>query len=230
MALYPRIPFSTIINYRPDILAAFYWPADAPSGSKDDFISYFQLEYGEFTPIYQDPDLLKSHVTALSIALKPTLDKWAEALLIEYNPLENYDRIEDSKDVRTPDLTDTNNTAHGKATTITGGHKDAWPAHEVERKVAADNTSTYYEAEKTLEDAHDVTRSYQDERSAESGTTGVTDHLGGSDTNTRTSRTHGNIGVTTSQQMLQAELDVSRFSFMEEAGRLYAEKLLILLY
>lgn len=230
MALYPRIPFSSLINYRPDILAAFYWPADAPSGSKDDFLSYFQLEYGEFTPIYQDPDLLKLHVAALSIALKPTLDKWAEALLIEYNPLENYDRIEDSKDVRTPDLTDTNDTMHGKATTITGGHKDAWPKHEVERKVAADNTATYYEAEKTLEDEHDVTRTYQDERSTESGTTGVKDHLTGSDTNIRTSRIHGNIGVMTSQMMLQAQLDVSRFSFMEEAGRLYAEKLLILLY
>ena len=230
MALYPRIPFCTLINYEPSILDGFYWPSGAPAGTRDDFLSYFQLEYGEMTPIYQEPALLKEHVRVVGVAVKPTLDKWAEALAIEYAPLENYDRDEKWRDVRLPNLKDKTEVTHGKTNTLTGGHKDAWPAHNIERKVAADNTATYYEAEKTLEDAHDITRTYNSEKSTEGGKTTNDNTLTGSDTNTREGRVHGNIGVVTSQQMLQEEIDLRRFDFMLEAGRLYAEKLLIMLY
>lgn len=239
MALYPRIPFNTLVNYQPDILDGFYYPAGAPAGSLDDFLSYFQLEYGEMTPIYQEPSLLKEHIRVVGLAVKPTLDAWAEALAIDYAPLENYDRTESGGETtnfgKINTLTGGNTTTHGKGNTITGGHKDAWPAHNIERKVAADNTATYHEAEKTLEDAHDITRTYQSEKNQESGTTKLEydsqkDAESGKTTITRNSRIHGNIGVTTSQQMLQSELDLRRFDFMTEAGRLYAEKLLIMLY
>ncbi|MBO5899508.1 MAG: hypothetical protein J6Q80_02150 [Lentisphaeria bacterium] len=230
MALYPRIPFSTLVDYDPSILDSFYYPAGALAGTPADFVSYFQLEYGEMTPIYQEPSLLKEHIRVVAAAIKPTLDAWLEVLQQEYNPLENYDRDEKSRDVRLPNLKDKTEITHGKANTITGGHKDDWPIHNVERRVAADNTAAYYEAEKTIEDAHSITRTYNTEKNQESGKTTNENGLTGSDTNTHESRIHGNIGVLTSQEMLQAELDVRRFDYMMEAGRLYAEKLLIMLY
>lgn len=278
MALYPRIPLATLIDYDPTILDAFYYPAAA----KENFLSYFQLEYGEMMPIYQKPDLLKEHIRVLAAALKPTIDKWEEVLQLEYNPIENYDRYENGGDTRTPDLTDartlnlansetvtknetgTNNqtvthnetTTHGKGETITGGHTDSEPQHTVEHKVSADNTSAYYEADKTITDKHDTVRTYQSEKTQESGTTavngsdvttgstGLTGSTGTTGSNTGTDtmkhsgkettihnwRIHGNVGVTTSQQMLEAELDVRRFIFMEEVGRLYAERFLVMLY
>ena len=42
--------------------------------------------------------------------------------------------------------------------------------------------------------------------------------------------THGNIGVTTSQQMLQSELDVSRFNIYLEIAELFAEEFCIMVY
>lgn len=230
MALYPRIPFNTLVNYQPDILDTFYYPASAPTGTLRDFLSYFQLEYGEMTPIYQETKLLKEHIRVVALAIKPTLDKWAEALAIKYAPLENYDRQENGRDIRTPNLHDNTVTNHGKVNTLSGGHADSWPAHNIERRVAADNTATYFEAEKTLEDAHSVTRTYNAESNSESGSSTDNNTLTGTDTNEHTFRAHGNIGVTTSQEMLREELDVRRFDFMMEAGRLYAEKLLIMLY
>lgn len=206
MALYPRIPLSTLINYDPTILTAFYYPMN----EKQDFLSYFQLEYGEMMPIYQEPTLLKEHIRVLGVALKPTIDAWLEALELEYNPIENYDRIED----------ETEDTVHGKGETISGGHVDSEPEHQEEHKVSADNTSNYYEADLTIKDAHSITRTYNDEKTQESGNTKVT----------RKGRIHGNIGTVSSQQMLQSELDLRRFNFMEEVGRLYAEKLLIMIY
>lgn len=46
----------------------------------------------------------------------------------------------------------------------------------------------------------------------------------------RSAKIHGNIGVTTSQQMLQAELDVQRFNLINEITNLYATELLVLVY
>lgn len=223
MALYPRIPLSSLLDYDSTILDGFYYPATL---DKEDFLSYFQLEYGEFTPIYQDPVYLKEHVRVMGIALQPTIDAWLAALEIRYAPLENYDRAEYGTDTTAHGKVDT--ISHGKGETITGGHKDTIPKHETEQLVAADNTSTYYQAEKTIEDETSTTRTYNSEKTQESGTT--TDTESGTTGITHDWRIHGNIGVTTSQDMLKAELDVRRFNFMEEVGRLYAEKLLILIY
>lgn len=222
MALYPRIPFSTLINYDNSLLNGFYYPA----AGKEDFLSYMQLEYGEFTPIYQDPVYLKEHIRVLAAALKDTIDAWADALQVEYNPLENYDRIENGGDTTQHGKVDT--VTHGKGETITGGHKDTQPKHEVEHLISADNTNAYYSSDKTIQDQSEIVRTYQSEKTQESGTT--TDAESGKTTITHNWRIHGNIGVTTSQEMLKQELDVRRFVFMEEVGRLYAERLLILLY
>lgn len=235
MALYPRIPLATLINYDNSILNAFYYPA----GGLEDFLSYFQLEYGEMMPIYQETTLLKEHIRVLAVALRPTIDAWKEALEIEYAPLENYDRHESGGDTtahgKVNTITGGNTTTHGKAETVTGGHTDYQPTHSIEHQVSADNTSTYYPAEKTINDEEMTVRTYQSEKNQESGTTKLVydsqkDTESGKTTVTHNWRIHGNIGVTTSQEMLKQELDVRKFCFMEEVGRLYAEKLLIMLH
>ena len=45
-----------------------------------------------------------------------------------------------------------------------------------------------------------------------------------------TGRIHGNIGVTTSQQMLQSELDIARFNIYEEITDLFLKELTIYTY
>lgn len=45
-----------------------------------------------------------------------------------------------------------------------------------------------------------------------------------------TGRTHGNIGVTTSQQMLQSELDIARFNIYDEAADLFLSEFCIYVY
>lgn len=222
MALYPRIPLSTLINYDNTVLDGIYYPA----GGRDDFLSYFQLEYGEFTPIYQRPDLLKEQIRVLGVALQPTIDAWAEALALEYNPIENYDRIETGGDTTAHGKIDT--TTHGKAETITGGHKDTQPLHSEEHLISADNSSTYYPSDKTVQDQSEIERTYNSEKTTESGTT--KNQESGKTTITHNWRIHGNIGTMTTQDMLGQELNIRRFCYMEEVGRLYAEKFLIMLY
>ena len=48
--------------------------------------------------------------------------------------------------------------------------------------------------------------------------------------NIRAGRTHGNIGVTTSQQMLQSELDIDRWNLYEHIADLFQDEFCIAVY
>ena len=52
----------------------------------------------------------------------------------------------------------------------------------------------------------------------------------GNESGLRTGRAHGNIGVTTSQQMLQAEWDVAKLNIYEEAADLFLNEFCIYVY
>lgn len=145
----------------------------------------------DFETIYPDADYLKFSVPLFFKRHLQTFTKWSEALNIEYNPLENYDRheqFENSGNVTgSSDETGTNT---GKVT-------------------AYDSETLKTNDEQTSIDHSD--------------TEGHTSGRG-------TSYIHGNIGVTTSQQMLQAELDVRRFNIYEQITDLFVEHFCLLVY
>lgn len=58
----------------------------------------------------------------------------------------------------------------------------------------------------------------------------TTDTTNGNGSNTHTGRVHGNIGVTTNQQMIQAELDLRKTDIYEIITREFIEKFCILVY
>ena len=236
----------------------FYFPDD---DMRESFLNYFLLEYGQFTPIYQEPDHLLAHIGAVANSLKYTIDKLYATLSLEYNPIENYDRHENWTDTRTPDLStdktegkqtdflggDTLTMAGGESNTKTGNEVDSRDPHNVERQVSADNTGAYFPSEKTIEDTdartttynnvtdtqqynnRSDTRIYNNRQDVEASSGNET--LTGTDENEHVGRVHGNIGVTTSQQMVLSERnDVSYYNFIDDVARLYGEKLCILIY
>ena len=116
------------------------------------------------------------------------LDKWnrmQKALDIEYNPLENYDRRELGDDIRTPNLTNT--------------YTDKNP--NANKSNIKNYKNGYNSNSQVLSDSSEST----------SGTDVTTTNVStGTETNHHDWHIHGNIGVTTSQQMLQSELDVAK--------------------
>lgn len=52
----------------------------------------------------------------------------------------------------------------------------------------------------------------------------------GSFTDSHTLRVHGNIGVTTSQQMLQSELDIARFNIIDQIADMLSGEITIMVY
>lgn len=66
-----------------------------PDGiDKDTLMENILLQGGEFEVMYGDPWFMRDAIGTWSRKWQRTFEKWLAVLNVEYNPLENYDRIE----------------------------------------------------------------------------------------------------------------------------------------
>ena len=217
------IPLITLYQYDNSILDGLYISGDF------DIKESFLLRFGEMTPIYQKPELLKLAIANVARSLKWSIDKLYNVTLLEYNPIENYDRIEKGNDV-TNDTTD--NTQNIGAQTVSSenqiGTTTTTPATTTETKVSAFNETEYQPSEQT-KNTGNVTESHD----KDSGTTTTTkepdvQHMTYKRTYDHDLRVHGNIGITTSQKMATDEiLLVTQNNYIDSVCQMYAERLLI---
>ena len=190
-----------------------------PDGvDKPTLVNNIILETAELECIYPTPVFLKTAIGLWSNVQFLTWDRVYDAMNLDYNPIENYDRQETE--------TTTGTRAHsGKDTTVRSGTvSETGSTTESTQGTASESGTTTNKIagfdSTTLVD-HDSstgsnTRQASDSStgsSTRSGTDSSTQELTHgeqiADSGSRTSRIHGNIGVTTSQQMLQAELDIA---------------------
>lgn len=122
------------------------------------------LETESMEILYPDPDFLKAAITIWAKERKDVWDKLYATTVLDYNPIENYDRQEESSS--------SNSGSSSGSTTTT-------------------SSATAYNSNSFADTAKNITR--------------------GSNANSSNgnyiSRVHGNIGVTTTQQMIQQERD-----------------------
>ena len=167
---------------------------------KETLINNILLRSGEFEVLYPDPEFMKFSIGNFAKAWQPTFERWVYALSLEYNPLENYDRKED--------WTDTRN-GHNSGTT------SGTTSNTLTNKVSA------YDAGDDL-----TTRGQDVNYGADSSSSSGESHEGAK----HDGRIHGNIGVTTSQQMLQSELDLGYWNIYEKITDLFLTHFVIPVY
>lgn len=165
------------------------------------------LTGGEFEVLYSDPVALQSFIGIWSRKQQPTFERWVKALSIDYAPLENYDRNEYWTD-------------HTEGTGSSGseGSSDTTTGDTSELQKSAYDQSTYSPYEKTINDGS-VGTTTSDSTSTEMENDAT--HRG---------RVHGNIGVTTSQQMLEAELNLGYWNVYEKITELFLKEFVIPIY
>ena len=126
-----------------------------PAGvNKQTLVDTLVVELAELEILYTDPNFLQQAIKAWSKRELPTWERVAKAAAAEYDPIENYDRMEEWTD----------SSASNAVSTVVG---------------------------------------YNDPSQTPSG------GANSSATGKHSGRTHGNIGVTTSQQMLEQELEIA---------------------
>lgn len=178
---------------------------------KNDLVDNIMLECGEFETLYADPDFMRSAIGAWSNKHQRTFLKWVTALNIEYAPLENYDRQENWTDETDANTTNTLNSTVSSSSTSGGESKTNIAAYDSSSYSPSDQVTDSNSASNTSTDA-----------SSGAGTENIDfEHTG---------RIHGNIGVTTSQQMLEQELEVARFNIIDEITKLFMSELCVAVY
>ena len=168
---------------------------------------------GLLEPLYSEPETMKQVISIWFRSHSWNIERLINLVKTAYAPLENYDRHEnlsrqkDNTGSRTE--TRTENRTENRTQNYTES-AEVVTNEETERTVAAFNTSTYSPADKTVRDARTTTETEGSTTGADTGNT--TGNTSGSETGneveTAINYVHGNIGVTTSQQMFLSELDL----------------------
>lgn len=203
---FPKTINEQIAEYGPEITATFDIKVDnviiAAASNVLDYMIFTYDGYKTRAPLYR---LWSNYIILHGPDFSKAYAAWSE----NYNPLQNYDSKETNVYINN-DGTETNTINHGKINTVAAGTGTNAPT-----------TSNYVTTD-------DSTTARLESQSTQAGTT--TDTESGSTTNTKThtpttltidsteyqgdyvrgeiKEKAGNIGVTTSQQMLQSELDL----------------------
>ena len=180
-------------------------PADL---NKTTLVNNILLRSGEFEVMYADPDFMKDAIGMFSDTWQPTFERWVKALALEYNPLENYDRKEDWSDTR-------NASDSGTSSSSTSDTTSSTTTNKVSAYDAGDALTT-----------RDQAQTYGADGSSSSGSSSSSSHEGAK----HDGRIHGNVGVTTSQQMLISELDLGYWNVYEKITDLFLTNFVIPVY
>ncbi len=179
-----------------------------PEGlAKDTLTNNILLQGGEFEVLYSDPFFLQNAISIWADREAATFERWVNALAIEYAPLENYDRHENWTD-----------TLDSDGTSRTTGTNDTSTSGTVTTDVSAYDSTGYQPKEK-------VTTSETIDNDTSENNTSTLDNTG-----IHAGRIHGNIGVTTSQQMLEAELDLGYWNIYSRITDMFLKEFTIMIY
>ena len=210
----------SLYNYYPDVFDELKLPAGMDKNLQ---VSVICAELAELDLIYNDPDMLK---TLIGIWSSRQLDSWTKLFAttkFTYDPIANVD----AEEVRTTEYgkidTRTPNLKRERNTNVTD---EVTPGDVITESVQGYDSSTWADSRKQ----------------ARSGST--TNTTTGSDTYTDTGedvnaatgkdietlKRHGNIGVTSTQQLIEAERDVDKFDMYAFISDAFKTQFCIMVY
>lgn len=224
MSLGASLSVLGLYNWDNTLFSGMALPEDWDQDTKDLLVNNLVMECAELEVVYSDWDFMKQAINIWSAKELPTWERIYQASVLEYNPIENYNRTE---------KTDTQNRGaftHSGTDSVTGSGNDSDVTSGGD---SVTNSVTSFDANTML--AHD--------KAQETKNTTITHNKGSTDTTryghvvTDTtghkveSEIKGNIGVTTSQQMLESELELApKLNVMNYIISSFKERFCLLVY
>lgn len=199
-------------------------PADM---SRQTLIDSILMRSGEFEVLYSDPELMTKLVGIWSRKYYDTFSRWTKALRIKYDPLNNYDRTEEIEDItkrneKSNTKTDGSNKTKSEIDVTTDNDTDSTFSESAYNETDPSEKSTDH----SENDVHTVTKS---EGEGEDHST-IDGSRAEDGTYKRKARMFGNIGVTTSQQMLESELNLGYWNLYNRITDMFISEFLLLVY
>ena len=202
-----------------------------PEGiDKDLAISTILLRCGEFELLYPSLPFVKSLCDVWSKKHYRTFEKWVAALNISYDPLNNYDRHEEYTDTKSGTDSASGSDTHSGQDSTTGSTTPAQTTTTATETVSAFDSSTYQpKAQNT--DSYVVNVAGSDSSTITHGEIiSRENEITHDEEITHEAHLYGNIGVTTSQEMLKSELDIARFNLYDQIADIFCEEFCLMIY
>ena len=177
-----------------------------------DLFNIFNMKYYSFIYISDDVIEISSIISNLSKVYENEYTTKVKMLLLEYNPIENYNSSE------TETTTTENATTTGNENTTTSTTNST-----TENSGETTNKVSPYDSENFSNDNN--TNSTNTSNTNGTDTTSITDtgNISSNGTTSRTFTRKGNIGVTTTQQMIESEYELRAknlvFEFLEKVSK-----------
>lgn len=180
------ISFLGLYNWDDTLFENLSLPEGFTADDKTILINNLLMETAELEVIYPDPDFMKSAIEAWSGKEVINWDRLYKLMLMEYNPIENYNRVEDSDNQNRGATTHSGkDISQGSASDTITNHITSFDSNDLQTHDRSQDISGTTDE---IRHGHVIT-----------DTTGYHLH----------SKISGNIGVTTSQQMAEQEIDIT---------------------
>lgn len=190
-----------LYQYDPTILDPLTIPEEI---DREPLIGELLAQCAEFEILYPDPEIMKLTVGYWSSTMLPIWQKLYNTTILDYNPISNYDRTETFLETH-----DGSGVVNNTGNSITNNTNINYRT--------GINTQDGFQA--TAQNTDNNTNSSTD--SSRSTTEAKIEHA---------SHTYGNIGVTTTQQMIEAERNVVQFSIIQKIIDDFKERFCICVY
>lgn len=221
-----------------------------PEGlDKNALVNIIITRFANLEIMYPNPEVMKGLIGLWSLSSQYTWSKLYETLLMEYNPLDNYDRTEtrtlnsQASGTSADSGTDTNTSTDSGSDTL-AGTESGQTSNSVDEtnkaQVAGFNSSvdTFTDKEKHTID-NDSTGNYSKQNGATTtyGKRNVASiQYGHNNANTynksdsETIRARGNIGVTSSMQLIQAQRELVAFNIYDYIADDFKKRYCLMVY
>lgn len=171
-----------------------------PDGiDRDTLVNRIFIRCEEFSVMHSNINYMHWQILNFFEVHYDTFDRWSKVMQMEYNPIENYDMMED--------YSGSGNNQGSNSSTGTDSNTDTTTK-------AAFNSSSYEPYEKLTG----------------SGSSSMSGTNSGSYVDQHNLRRHGNIGVTTSQQMLESEIEIAKLNLYTYIADLFCDEFCIQVY
>lgn len=216
-----------LYNYDSTLFAGFTVPKQI---DKNVAITTICTKSRELELLYPDLSFMKNRITWWSKKNQKSWEKLASTLVLKYDPIENYDRKEEWSENTTHDNSvDKNNTIESNS-----------------NNTRTDNTNRIENGSSTHQNTafnsglKDSDKDYGSNTVRNTGTEKYTDNTSvtntdntldvGTQSHSYEGRTHGNIGVTTTQQMIDEERRVAMFNLYDVIADSFVEEFCLMIY
>lgn len=232
-----------LYNYDSSLFDSF----EVPEGlDKQTAIDAILMRSRELEVLYPDLNFVKKRISIWSRKYQYNWEKLYDTTVLEYNPIENYDRKEEWED------NDSETGSNSRDNIINHSDNDVTDRSLSTKSVSSNETmesgsvteqNTAFNGglmdhAKQIND-NDVTENGNTtntgtEKTTKEMTGKTTENENGTDkreaTRKRSGRAHGNIGVTTTQQMIQSERDLVVFNLYDVIAESFVENFCLMVY